>query len=434
MAPACSSARIPPTARQWRAFEASSFAQVSLWPPVGAEPNGPQARRDYVDSMWHCAAVVGINTSAQIEAAIVGRPVFTIRDPHFAHAQDGTLHFRHLVEGDGPVRVADTLDDHVLQLGQFLDARARGAERPREFVRQFVRPHGLDLPAASIYASTVGGLSALPRRAPEPDPWWVVALRPLGLAKALLAHLLAEDRPLWVYAMRPFLAVAVWLMTAAHGPAGGWVGGRASWGETDAPGRVAGLVRGVASGRARREPRPKADAAWRALCEPDGETRRGETGVRLLFLARHANYFRSFESVIRLWAERGHQVHLAVERGESVGGSALLEHLTASYPGITAGEAPTTGIRRMDRAVVAPAASGGPASISRARVRHHTQVARARGRAGAGVRRGLCRKRLGTMGSRTPCARIGCFAAPTRQSRPAGTWRTTCASNTRTRC
>jgi hypothetical protein len=62
--------------------------------------------------------------------------------------------------------------------------------------------------------------------------------------------------------------------------------------------------------------------------------------MKLLFLARHANYFRNFESVIRLWAERGHQVHLAVERGESVGGSALLEALTAAYPGVTTGEAP----------------------------------------------------------------------------------------------
>ena len=152
----------PANSRQWRAFEASSFSQVSLWPPVGAEPNGPQARRDYVDSMWHCAAVVGINTSAQIEAAIVGRPVFTIRDPHFAHAQDGTLHFRHLVAGDGPVRVADTLDTHVLQLGEFLDRAPEPPERARDFVRHFVRPHGLDRPAASIYASTVGGLCALP--------------------------------------------------------------------------------------------------------------------------------------------------------------------------------------------------------------------------------------------------------------------------------
>jgi hypothetical protein len=213
----------PANSRQWRAFEASSFAGVSLWPPVGADPNGAQARRDYVDSMWHCAAVVGINTSAQIEAAIVGRPIFTIRDPDFAHAQDGTLHFRHLVAGDGPVRVADTLDIHVLQLGEFLDRPLETPDRVRDFVRHFVRPHGLDRPAASIYASAVGSLCALPPRAPEPDPWWAVALRPLGLVKAWLAHLLAEDRPLWVYAVRPFLAFAVWLMTAVHGPAGGWL-------------------------------------------------------------------------------------------------------------------------------------------------------------------------------------------------------------------
>ena len=157
----------PANSRQWRAFDASSFSQVSLWPPVGSDPNGLEARRTYVDSLWHCAAVVGINTSAQIEAAIVGRPVFTIRDAGFAHAQDGTLHFRHLVEDGGPVQVADTLDAHVRQLGEFLE---RGHELPvhtRAFVRGFVRPHGLERPAAPIFAATVAGLCALPRLAPE---------------------------------------------------------------------------------------------------------------------------------------------------------------------------------------------------------------------------------------------------------------------------
>jgi len=214
----------PANSRQWRAFEALSHSKVSLWPVVDAEPNGPQARRDYVDSLWHCSAVVGINTSAQIEAAIVGRPVFTVRDPGFAHAQDGTLHFRHLVDGGGPVQVADSLEAHVAQLAQFLDWGQEFPASAREFVHRFVRPHGLDRPAAPIYASTVAGLCALPRPIPERDPWWVLALRPLALLKAYVAHLLAEDRPLWVYAMRPFLAAGVWLLAAAHGPGTGWFG------------------------------------------------------------------------------------------------------------------------------------------------------------------------------------------------------------------
>jgi hypothetical protein len=209
----------PANSRQWRAFDASSFSQVSLWPPIGADPNRP----DYVDSLWHCAAVVGINTSAQIEAAIVGRPVFTVRDADFAHAQDGTLHFRHLVAGGGPVRVADTLDAHVAQLGEFLEREPESAAPERQFVQAFVRPHGLQRAAAPIFAATVAGLCALPRLAPQVDPWWIVACRPFARLKAYLAHLLAEDRPLWVYAMRPLLAAAVWVMAAVHGPGAGWL-------------------------------------------------------------------------------------------------------------------------------------------------------------------------------------------------------------------
>jgi hypothetical protein len=214
----------PANARQWRAFDAASFSNVALWPPVGADPNRPRWRADYVDSLWHCAAVVGINTSAQIEAAIVGRPVLTIRDPGFSHAQEGTIHFRHLTEGAGPVRTAASLDEHVAQLAELLE-RAPDAARPASgFVREFVRPHGLERAAAPIFASTVAALCALPRPTAQIDPWWVLACRPLLLVQAFLAHVVAEDRPLWVYVMRPVMAGVVWVMAAVHGPGAGWGG------------------------------------------------------------------------------------------------------------------------------------------------------------------------------------------------------------------
>ena len=55
-------------------------AQVAIWPAHGEFPLAGEARQNYFDSIHHSAAVVGINTSAQIEAAIVGRPVYTILD------------------------------------------------------------------------------------------------------------------------------------------------------------------------------------------------------------------------------------------------------------------------------------------------------------------------------------------------------------------
>jgi hypothetical protein len=62
--------------------------------------------------------------------------------------------------------------------------------------------------------------------------------------------------------------------------------------------------------------------------------------VKILFFGRHFTYFRNFESVLRGLAERGHQLHLAADRDESVGGLQMVQSLAATYPNITYGEAP----------------------------------------------------------------------------------------------
>ena len=113
----------PANARQWRALD-PDLPDTALWPPIGSDPSAPDFRDDYFDSIYHSAAVVGINTSAQIEAAILRRPVLTVRAREFAHAQAGTLHFQHLVDpGSGFVQVASTLQEHVEQLGDILSGR-----------------------------------------------------------------------------------------------------------------------------------------------------------------------------------------------------------------------------------------------------------------------------------------------------------------------
>ena len=64
------------------------------WPrPVprvwGSNPIDAESRADYFDSMYHAAAVVGLNTSALVEAAIVDRPVFTMLLPEFRETRKG---------------------------------------------------------------------------------------------------------------------------------------------------------------------------------------------------------------------------------------------------------------------------------------------------------------------------------------------------------
>ncbi|MBI4263001.1 MAG: hypothetical protein HY657_01375 [Acidobacteria bacterium] len=55
--------------------------------------------------------------------------------------------------------------------------------------------------------------------------------------------------------------------------------------------------------------------------------------MRVLFAALHLAYFRNFESAIRELAARGHQVHLAGEETEALGGEALARRLASEHPG-----------------------------------------------------------------------------------------------------
>ena len=85
----------PLNAAQWADF-GSDEDGVRVWPRFGEAPHDEASRRNFFDSIFHAAAVVGINTTAQIESAIVGRPVHTLLADEFRDTQQGTLHFHYL--------------------------------------------------------------------------------------------------------------------------------------------------------------------------------------------------------------------------------------------------------------------------------------------------------------------------------------------------
>ena len=134
------------------------------------------------DSLYHAAAVVGLNTSAMIEAGILGKPVYTIATEEFAGGQEQTLHFHYLLaRNGGPVDVAATLDDHVRQLEGALANPEAGRARSLRFVESFVRPRGVDIPVAPLVADEVEALGALEKR-PRRPPFWHRPARRLLLA------------------------------------------------------------------------------------------------------------------------------------------------------------------------------------------------------------------------------------------------------------
>lgn len=139
----------------WADADLTAHGNVAIWPRTRpAFPLVGVDQEDYLHSLYYAAAVVGINTSAMVEAAILERPVLTIATPAFRSTQDGTLHFHYLTEQHGgAVEMAADLPTHAAQLAHAL-ARYDAAPA-RAFVAAFVRPHGADVSATFRVADAI---------------------------------------------------------------------------------------------------------------------------------------------------------------------------------------------------------------------------------------------------------------------------------------
>jgi hypothetical protein len=180
---------------EWDSVDVSSFSDVVVW--GAGDPADTTSRDDYFDSLYHSTAVVGLNTSAFIEAGIVGRPVHALLLQEWYESQMGTVHFRYLLgAGGGLLIAASNFDEHAVQLDRSL---AGDAPDRRAFIQSFVRPAGLQVPATPRFVDEVEAMRSMTVSA-HAEP------RLAGLAHRLLRSAIGyrDDiaREQWVYSER----------------------------------------------------------------------------------------------------------------------------------------------------------------------------------------------------------------------------------------
>jgi hypothetical protein len=158
---------------EWQRVDLSAFDDVALY---GSNPKDRVSREDYFESMFYSSAVAGLNTSAFIEAAIVGRPVHTLLTREYYDNQEGTVHFHYLMRvGGGVLHAARSVEEHHAQLARSVADPERGTN-PR-FVREFVRPVGLDRAATPLFCDALEALARAPAPAPVKIPYRLELLR-----------------------------------------------------------------------------------------------------------------------------------------------------------------------------------------------------------------------------------------------------------------
>lgn len=164
----------PSRMKEWEAMDVTQWERVAFW---GGNPVDADTRADYFDSLFHSAGVVGLNTSAFIEAAVVGRPVYTVLLPEFHENQEGTIHFHYLLTvAAGLLNASRTLDEHASQLNDLLAGREPDPARGRAFVEAFVRPQGLSRASTPVFVDAVEALARARATAPAASPAAVSAM------------------------------------------------------------------------------------------------------------------------------------------------------------------------------------------------------------------------------------------------------------------
>jgi FkbM family methyltransferase len=174
----------PDHVRAWSEADWSEFKNVAVVPGAlfGQSRDASWGDQVLYDTLHHSSAVVGLNTSAMIEAAILSKPVHTILVKQFRGGQADTLHFHYFLNVNGGLlSVAKDLKRHCEQLVRSVNAPAARAEKSDRFIEAFVRPQGLDRESTPRVVEEIERLAASPKES-RVAPAWETALRPRVLS------------------------------------------------------------------------------------------------------------------------------------------------------------------------------------------------------------------------------------------------------------
>lgn len=110
------------------------------------------ARGYFYSTLLHSSCVVGMNTTAIIEALILSTPCISILSEKHKQTQVDTPHYNYLVDS-GAVSIAKDFDKACEYIATYAEATIpMDAKAANEFVQSFVRPNGLNVSSSYVAA------------------------------------------------------------------------------------------------------------------------------------------------------------------------------------------------------------------------------------------------------------------------------------------
>jgi len=134
------------------ALKEANHSHVNVFPSPGEMPDTEKKRRMYYNSIYHSLAMVGINTTAFLEASVLDRPCITITKDYGETHQ--LPHFHHLEEGGFLEKAMDASDVAEI-VENILNGIDKFAFNRRKFSENFIYPVGIEKSVIHAYVDLI---------------------------------------------------------------------------------------------------------------------------------------------------------------------------------------------------------------------------------------------------------------------------------------
>lgn len=135
-------------------YDDFSLAGVIVLPSRHTPPEIRSSHQLSIDTYTHAAAVTGIFTSAMMEAQIMDKPVVILLTEEYRETQVEAHHFQDFV-ALGSVDLAHTFEEFGEFMKKILTGGDDKKEKRKQFVREYLRPLGLERSAGEAAAHEI---------------------------------------------------------------------------------------------------------------------------------------------------------------------------------------------------------------------------------------------------------------------------------------
>src|SRR3989344_3544822 len=114
--------------------------------PKGRIKDPVETERLYYETLIHSDFLLGINTSAMLEAIILDRPVVSYLTDEFKTTQSDAQHFQELV-AENTMEIAESPQEFAKIAATLFAGEDKMREQRKRFIKKFIRPNGRDMSA-----------------------------------------------------------------------------------------------------------------------------------------------------------------------------------------------------------------------------------------------------------------------------------------------